>query len=702
MFDFSDCQRVLPGHNCSIRCGSAYEGKSTTAYCPSDNTDPNGELVYLEPSCALKPCNLTPPTGYVETPCGWICDQGYIGDVQARCAAVGSEPGLCHSQLIISGCTLTVQCAPLAVNDTCRSNVSSCSQLQPGQACNVTCAAPYTGGQAENATWAYCPGSTTRQGQQPAWATEMGEWAIDCDVDCDLPNPIPTGYVLTDSWGCDTALQYSGVAKGECIVNDTTCEPEFILSGCFPTKPCLFPSYDACQYDVSACPSDGQLLSGTSCAVLCKAPYTAPLGEAAGSMECLDPNIDPLGVVWRPPNCILGCAEPSSQVGYRNTLGVWSCATGYSGSGAIWSECVVDTESCVAFPRLFGCQPFTGCVPPSLTPLQQCQVDLVNGACTALGAGDVCTVYCKTPFLGDRLTAGCPSSNIDPTKVINWQEPSCHCPPPSPLPPGYWYMGLSTYRCAPGFFGAANYRCEIDTTTCQHTVFLSGCAPLAPCTPPVADSFELCKLDLSECQDPIGMGETCNITCRPGFNVNSTHPECPADNTDPNYQPEMDIYCGEYTCVSAAEWAAVNPLPLGYDVGTWRCADGFRGSVSSRCAQSDECGGTLQLFGCVPLQSCAPPKLMGPDACRYNFSRCEDTPSGSFCEFDCALPFTGPPGRAFCRPDNVDPSSELEFVPPACTVQCPDPLTAPPGYVKEDCGWQCAQGPSDPKVVTYA
>ena len=45
-----------------------------------------------------------------------------------------------------------------------RTNASTCTSLQPGQGCNVTCAEPYTGGQGENATWAYCPGSTTIEG----------------------------------------------------------------------------------------------------------------------------------------------------------------------------------------------------------------------------------------------------------------------------------------------------------------------------------------------------------------------------------------------------------------------------------------------------------------------------------------------------------------------------------------------------------
>lgn len=139
--------------------------------------------------------------------------------------------------------------------------------------------------------------------------------------------------VIGCHWWSQTT-RYSGQALAECVVNDTTCEPSLVLSGCFPTTPCDFPDIDPCQHDVTDCPSDGKMLSGSSCQVKCKAPYFPPLGEAHGSIECRDPNIDPLGAIWTPPSCILGCSEPSSQTGYRNILGEWQCADGYDGAGA--------------------------------------------------------------------------------------------------------------------------------------------------------------------------------------------------------------------------------------------------------------------------------------------------------------------------------------------------------------------------------
>ncbi|CAE7625023.1 unnamed protein product [Symbiodinium microadriaticum] len=694
-YDFSDCQSVLPGHNCTIRCGTDYSGTSTIAYCPSDNTDPNAELLYVEPLCRLNPCEMNVPPGYVETPCGWVCDDGYIGSVQASCEPVGNEPGRCRSVLQISGCTQTVQCAPLIVNDTCRTNASECTSLQPGQGCNVTCSEPYTGGQGENATWAYCPLGTTTPNQQPVWGTDMEEWALDCEIECELPRPIPAGYLLsTDGeWSCDRANQYSGVASAECTVNVSTCLPILVLSGCFPTTPCDMPAYDRCQHDVSGCPVDGKLISGTSCSVSCMSPYSTPLGEAGGLIECRDPNIDALGAIWTPPRCILGCAQPSSQAGYRQVLGEWTCADGYDGPGAIWFECVVEPDSCVAFPRLFGCMPFVACTTPALTPVQQCVLDLVNGNCLSVLPGETCTIYCKFPYVGDRIFAACPATNIDAAREPNWAAPICYCPIPDPVPTGYVYLGPDEFGCADGFFGAAVYRCDVDTSTCQPTVVLTGCYPLSSCSTPQVDTYNLCKVDFSECIGPIAPGDSCNVTCKAGYGENMSVAECPGDNTDPDYMPALLLECGEYTCATPEEWAMENPLPKGYDVGVWRCARGYRGVTSTQCLQSDECGGTLQLFGCVPLESCSSPRLSARDACRFNFTDCEDTPAGGFCEIQCAEPFFGLPGKAFCRPDTTDPSTELTWAEPLCHLRCPDPDPIPAGFQRVgSCGWECAEG----------
>ena len=107
-------------------------------------------------------------------------------------------------------------------------------------------------------------------------------------------------------------------------------------------------------------------------------PYSTPLGEAGGLIECRDPNIDALGAIWTPLDvswAVLSLrhrqATAKCSVNGRVLMDMMS--------RAIWFECVVEPDSCVAFPRLFGCMPFVACTTPALTPVQQCVLDLVNG-----------------------------------------------------------------------------------------------------------------------------------------------------------------------------------------------------------------------------------------------------------------------------------------------------------------------------------
>lgn len=103
-----------------------------------------------------------------------------------------------------------------------------------------------------------------------------------------------------------------------------------------------------------------------------------------------------------------------------------------------------------------------------------------------LQPGQVCTVYCQGPnYFGDQLGAGCPATNLDPTKVINWLPPTCYCREPVPPPAGYLLGSApNTYTCAPGYYGRANYRCVVDTTTCEPIITMTGCNLLAQCAKP--------------------------------------------------------------------------------------------------------------------------------------------------------------------------------------------------------------------------
>lgn len=743
MFDFSECQSVDPGQSCTVRCGNGYNGSATTAYCPSDNTDPQGELLFVEPLCKRIECELPSQTvkGYTyERGCGWSCAASYKGSANAVCELrtwrpsfasdeaadddgvgenssdsdslkskrLGSsqsnklvqvQPGKCEPVLAFSGCMEFAPCAPMVANDTCRFNVSLCQRLLPGQSCNITCAKPYTTtGQGENVTTAFCPSDNADPFHPPVLTHELGEWAVDCELECPEPEEEPLGYLKVDgAWVCNETGLYAGQASATCGINTTTCEPEISFSGCKPTRPCVMPELGKCEYDLSGCPADGKLLPGTSCTVVCKSPYMTPVNEPSGLLSCPDQNIDPLAIQWSKPRCILGCARATSQTGYTNYRGTWECTGGYEAIGAIWEQCVVDPLSCIVYPRLFGCSTQTPCIAPTLVGLQKCMIDATS--CTSVDPGQTCTVRCQAGFepvgvLG--VPAACPRDNTDKNRVVNWAPPNCQCPVIWNPPTGYERFSR-TYSCAAGYLGTARYSCIIVEETCSVTTSLSGCLPILNCAAPKLVGQDICKYDAHKCNGGLLPGESCNITCFdiPGLKENVTDVYCPADNVIPGYSQQFELDCGEFQCEPAKQWAAKVQPDAGYVPGQWECAPGYRGAATELCTEADGCGGKLVLGGCVPLQNCIAPKLAGGprDTCRLNFTECESLEPGQFCEVSCAAPFYGSPGKAFCRPDNIDHHQEFIYAEPDCHLDCAMPDPIPPGYVKTDtCGWQCAAG----------
>eukprot|EP00931_Biecheleriopsis_adriatica_P049938 TRINITY_DN28901_c0_g1_i1.p1 TRINITY_DN28901_c0_g1~~TRINITY_DN28901_c0_g1_i1.p1 ORF type:complete len:2003 (+),score=252.77 TRINITY_DN28901_c0_g1_i1:394-6009(+) len=712
MYDFSDCDAVEPGGSCIIKCGSGYEGRSTTAFCPVDNTEPEDSLIFVEPLCVLKACDEPPPPGYVLSEyCGWFCAEGYHGHAEAHCEPVGTIPGKCESKLFLSGCGEMKPCVPLEVNDTCRTNVSECLEVMPGDACNVSCWDPYVGGRGENATWAYCPDFNTDPDQVLIWGEPEEEWALDCHVNCHMPpaSHLPVGYQYADGHVvCNRTANFVGTAEGNCLVNSSNCEPYMEFSGCWQTQPCLMPEVDHCEYDTSDCPESGFLFSGESCVVKCSKPYMTPINEPHGSMVCPVDNIAENAMVFTPPNCVLGCASVTFQEGYTNRFGPWRCDKGWKGPGAIWEDCVVDPDSCVVYPQLSGCLPFIPCVAPALTAKQVCTIDLVGGNCEAVLPGEQCQMFCKSPYYGQPIGAACPLENIDPTRVINWAPPDCHCPPPLPTPEGYVWLSPSIYECADGYLGRAVFECIINEETCEYKATLTGCDKIVPCAAPVPwnsekkalEGAEKCTYNVVDCQKGFGNGEECNVTCGKGLEENITYVECPSDNTIPDYPPWFDLQCSDYQCLPRDEWSKRNKPPEGYQVGDWQCRKGYQGSVTTNCRLGDNCEGKLDFFGCIPEKGCLSPMISPPQkACRFNFTQCEELEPGDFCEVTCAAPFYGSPAKAFCTPGNIDPTTELTWAEPDCRLDCDDPDPIPPGYMKTSCGWQCQDGYEGRAVV---
>ena len=124
--------------------------------------------------------------------------------------------------------------APRRSFDVCQFNFAGCENLNPGGSCNVSCAAPYVGGQ----TTGLCPLLNTNPWQRIQFESP------NCTLLCPEPFPVPPGYLRgSDRWLC--APGYVGTAAASCLVdqffsgNQGVCVTRTELTGCLAQAPCV-------------------------------------------------------------------------------------------------------------------------------------------------------------------------------------------------------------------------------------------------------------------------------------------------------------------------------------------------------------------------------------------------------------------------------------------------------------------------------
>jgi len=670
-FDLSDCLHVEAGSSCEVRCRAPfYAGTPTPAFCAARNTDTMQGLLWVEPRCDLVCEDPEPiPEGYVKKEScenGWACAEGYFGLPDVHCV-----PGPnCSAELNFSGCVALRPCsAETAIPPelACKFNASSCTGVLPGDYCEVKCQAPY----AENATSAYCPATNTDMRQPPLYED------IECGLDCPNPDVAPPGYFLNGTdWAC--AEGYEGEPITFCGVDPEDCAPRLQVSGCLEIVACELPEVPVCTYDFSDCAS-GEVAQGASCLVRCQWPF---IGDTS-TLFCPSRNTDPKAVVWTPPSCDLGCAGPTSMLGYEKVGGRWRCAPNYKGD-LVKTTCLT-TSSCIVIPSLSGCVRMESCLPLVVPPELKCLVDASD--CDDVFAGDGCFVTCKFPFVGNARVASCPAGNTEIDTPMLHTFPTCSCPDPLPTPPGYWKDVADVWHCENGYGGIARASCVMSTTDCSFQPYLklTGCLPVTACSPHPDAAVQTCRLNVTDCEPEVDNGAQCEITCLAPFTGNTTTAHCPVENTDRMRGLQYD----EPPCVAPCPDPPI--VPVEYAKGEWRCAEGYDGVVTTQCLNTTGCGAQLILEGCKPLVPCVAPELVGDDICTLDVDDCASgVLPGAFCVIRCKEPYDGPPTRAFCHPLNTDPSNSLVWTRPRCTVACPTEFNVPPGYYHDSaCGWQC-------------
>jgi hypothetical protein len=194
-------------------------GISTIATCPNYNTDENA-LDYILPRCNLGCSEPVGGTGYKKIAGKWFCAEGYWG-MSVRVDCVTRAGCIVYPQL--SGCVPVVPCRQLTLTgeDACYLDGEKCTNVMPMERCKINCKNPYLG----DGTFAMCPAGNTDPDRDVQYYTPPCR--------CPWPFPSPVGYQIntfTSTWGC--ADGYHGTAIASCVLNQQTCQSEFVVTGC--------------------------------------------------------------------------------------------------------------------------------------------------------------------------------------------------------------------------------------------------------------------------------------------------------------------------------------------------------------------------------------------------------------------------------------------------------------------------------------
>ncbi|CAL1145512.1 unnamed protein product [Cladocopium goreaui] len=661
-FNWTDCDGILPGRSCYVSCMPPYLGQRTMANCratvplgPNLTSTSPPELDWTPPICQCP--EASPAPGYTrvidapeET---WQCDEEFGGSAAKRC----QRPLECLDAPELFGCLPLQPCVPPISTARCEPlDMSNCSEVPPGESCEVRCVPPFVGAP----SIASCPAENLILNQVLTMPVEP------CVLGCKDP-PVHPGYQKRgEDWRCDREDRFNGTANVFCEL-DESCDSMKKFEGCIPTtRPCLAPPLDLCQYDVSDCLS---VAPNSSCFIGCAGNYAGQPVEAM----CPEGNVQDNGLKFTAPRCVaeeIDCPLPAVlPTGYKLDGRDVVCEDDYVGS-FVSHRCGHDAQ-CNKVLELTGCVKPVKCSPLKIEP---CERD--NLGCWDVEAGGSCSIGCKPPFFGPSSLASCPAGNTDPTTPLEFDLISCLCSDPPVIPDGYSQDIFGQWSCDPGYAGTAEARCRVGET-CIADSELVGCEKLEPCRDLTPTS---CDQDVSDCTD-VQPGGTCFVTCRqPWTSIESTLGTCPDDNVDPMRTVTWTHPTCELRC------PAPNPMPDGFvwdeATRTASCKEGYLGPASTVCIVNNmTCEVTTFVSGCQKLMPCLLPPV---DPCRVNMTQCRDVMPGESCRPRCIQPFElyGPAALARCPENNLLPDAELQWLQfPNCSVfECEDPSPVPAGY----------------------
>eukprot|EP00929_Paragymnodinium_shiwhaense_P012831 TRINITY_DN120723_c0_g1_i1.p1 TRINITY_DN120723_c0_g1~~TRINITY_DN120723_c0_g1_i1.p1 ORF type:complete len:3781 (-),score=827.89 TRINITY_DN120723_c0_g1_i1:177-10991(-) len=701
----TNCTIEDQGETCDLFCVEPFYGNATVAKCQDLNVDPERPLEYEEPKCELVcPYPKTAPEGYFIRWDGLVCDEGYTGLPSWTCQKAEDTCDLIYTFI---GCEKLENCANLNISNLtdmpCGVNVSACVDIGPGESCNITCTANYTG----EPSLGTCPPNNTILDLPLTFEYP------NCSYYCNDPMTAPLGYAWEEngdnsSWVCNASLPPGYLGEPNWTCHNIDCKPTVVWEGCLPIVNCgpaIYEGLDFCRLNASD--DCFNLTPGGMCEVNCSSPWF--YGSAVNA-TCPWNNTDPN----KPPEVDdIVCGVEPLQTGYFIVGAQPYCIDNWIGDPRVvceadeWQQPVTSLE---------GCNPLQPCEPPVLDDDDFCRIKFED-SCSGRAPGKTCTVTCAQNYQASNYTvATCPADNIVLGRSVDWADPGCElaCELPDPMPTGYVYSAQNGWTCAPYWAGNATATCEMHRhysedvsssfvdeiagtlnwtnytvqTECRAIWSFDGCLPLRPCAN-ILDTLEKppgCLLDVSDCTN-VKSGDSCELRCSHPYEGTSTVAVCPTENREPNrplnFQlPSCVLPCPGPWSNNQTGYFKNHSVPD----SEWSCADGWVGEPVADCFVDEFCEPNLTFTGCEKLVPCLPPR----EDCMFNVS---NSSCGSMimenetCDLECQAPYYGRV-HSYCPKHNTDPKQQLIIVGNCSMPACEEPTAEqiPPGYIRETSG----------------
>ncbi|CAK9015392.1 EGF and pentraxin domain-containing protein 1 (CCP module-containing protein 22) (Polydom) (Selectin-like osteoblast-derived protein) (SEL-OB) (Serologically defined breast cancer antigen NY-BR-38) [Durusdinium trenchii] len=694
------CAGTTHGETCVAQCSQGYTGPSTQFLCD------NGNLAGTPPTCTGIVCafqgfelsvGLLASDCYQKTTgetCQMQCIRGYdlTGDASSTCQADGSFTSIssaCHPKTCSSLQSVT-PFSTIDVVDTCGQNSTF------GEVCMSFCDTGFD--MSGNATVLVCDEAPATSAGYIEYVPETAQTfpaeqssgptcaARNCTVG--IPNVLGgtsdcAGKVTYETCTVEASLGYT-LQAGES--NTLLCQAGGAFNQTAPTilpGTCADPSFDAGVG--SSCQSQ-QI--GSHCWAYCLSGWSG----VSQRYNC-EANVTANALLLQPDTTGIQCTWTGRRLSRRLQAGCDSTSVSAAGlaDAQYYQDCdgKANNEVCIAHcsfgwtmteaaPSIYTCSSgsLTGASLPTCTPAP-CTFDFPSGLgilhdCDGVRTQQTCTATCTATGYTYATGASAEVYTCQAAGNVQGTLPQCQRTACTDLSlaatyvhdcVGKLYQDSCGVSCAAGFRGAgAQFSCQGDGS-------FAGTLPACvgnPCSNDLPNS----SIWTATC-DGLTTGQSCDVSCNPGFSGASTNLTCDASGQLLGTVP----VCAPQLCPSSIQLVSVEHTHTCQDIAfgsscTVFCAAGYALDTGSTI-QDWSCGlvgGSLQLQGTLP--SCVPvPCVSGlPANTSQVVSDCEGLRTGEQCHQHCAVGYenTTEETNFVCQSNGLATGSQTSCQPIAC------------------------------------